>query len=187
MKFKLNRAFREASGSLDDLTFRTVNGKVIACRRADRSKTAYSENQIAARERFKEAAAYGRGAMNDEDARQMYQAAARERELPVYAVMIADYFNAPVIGKVNTDAYNGHANQVIQVTASDDFGVVRVQVKISGPSGNVIESGEAFNSGNGAGPWTYVTQNSTDDPVIIQVVATDRPGGTAVMNIEKSF
>ncbi len=146
MKFTLNPAFSQANGAMDEMMFRTVRGKVIAFRKPDLSKVVYSEKQIAVRERFKEAADYGKGVMNDEDVRQMYEVVAQERGMPIFAVMVADYFNAPVITKVNTDAYTGQANQVIQVTARDDFGVARVHVKISDLSGTIIESGDAVNT-----------------------------------------
>jgi len=95
MKFKLNRAFTAASGELDGLIYRNVRGQVIASRKPDLSNVVYTEDQIAHRERFKQAATYGKAALANPAVRAMYEAAAKDKDMPVFAATIADFFNAP--------------------------------------------------------------------------------------------
>ena len=92
MKFKLNRAFREVSGELDGLVYRNVRGKVIVSRKPDMSNVVSSDNQIAQRERFKQAAAYGKAALANPTVRALYDAAAKSKDMPVFAATIADFY-----------------------------------------------------------------------------------------------
>ena len=187
MKFKLNRAFREASGELDGLVYRNVRGKVVVSRKPDTSNVVYSENQIAHRQRFKQAAAYGKSVMADAETRELYEAAAKAKDMPVFALTVADYFNAPTIDMLDLSAYNGQVNDIIKISASDDFGVQTVHVSIADENGALIESGYAMETAEGAGLWVYVSIASVESNVTVTVVATDRPGGTAVKSQPKSF
>ena len=187
MKFKLNRAFREASGELDGLVYRNIRGKVVASRKPDMSNVIYSENQIAHRKRFKQATVYGKSVMVNEEVRPLYEAAAKEKNIPVFAMMIADYFHAPVIHEVDVFGYSGNIGDTITIFASDDFEVAKVHVSISDEQGNPIKHGEAVETAHGSGEWIYTATVEGQPIAKIQVVAVDRPGGTAVMNIDKTF
>lgn len=187
MKFKLNRAFREASGELDGLVFRNVRGKVVVARKPDMSNVVYSENQLAHRQRFKQAAAFGKAVMADANVRELYEAAAKSKNMPVFALTVADYFNAPTVDVLDLSGYNGQIDDIIKVSASDDFGVQKVHVSITDENGALIESGYAMETAEGAGLWVYVVTASVEVNVNVKVVATDRPGGTAVKTVTKSF
>jgi hypothetical protein len=184
MKFKLNRAFREVSGELDGLVYRNVRGKVVAARKPDLSNVVYSESQIAHRERFKQAAAYGKSALADPTVREQYEAAAKDKDMPIFALTIADFFNAPSIDNVNLSAYNGQVGDLINIIARDDFEVLSVHVSItnSDAGGSVVESSNAVETAAGSGQWVYTatTVLAAGTDVVVNVVATDRPGGTAV-------
>jgi hypothetical protein len=67
------------------------------------------------------------------------------------------------------------------------FGVVHVHITISTEQDVVIESGNAVETPAGSGQWLYTkTVNATDETSVnVRVVATDRPGGTAVTTINK--
>ena len=187
MKFKLNRAFRETSGELDGLVYRTVRGKVVASRKPDMTNVVYSENQIAHRKRFKQAALFGKSIMADSTVRALYEEIAKERNIPLFATTIADFFNAPVIHEVDVFGYSGNVGDTILVTASDDVGVEKVHVSISAPDGSPIENGQAIEVGDDSGQWIYTATVQGQPVVKIQVVAQDRPGGNAIMNIDKTF
>lgn len=189
MKFKLNRAFREASGHLDGLVYRNVRGEVIVSRKPDPDNLVYSENQIAHRERFKQAAAYGKAALANPTVRALYEAAAKEKDLPIFAAIIADFFNAPTISNVDVLAYNGQVGDLISIMAGDDFGVMSVRVSIVTDQGVTIESGNALETAVGSGEWVYTATNAVVNgtDVIINAVATDRPGGTAVLGKPRSI
>lgn len=187
MKAELDPVVHFLRGGAGNFIYRKIRGKTIVSPKPVRDYTVLSAAQAEHRARFKQAAIYSKLALVDDDVRPLYEASAKERNKPLFSVMMADFFNAPVIENVNTDAYTGQADQVIQVIATDDFSVVKVHVRISDLSGNLIESGDAVDAATGMGLWTYITQYSMDRPVNIEVVATDRPGGTAVTTIQKDF
>jgi len=189
MKFKLNRAFTAASGELDGLIYRNIRGQVIASRKPDLSNVVYTDDQIAHRERFKQAAAYGKSVMADASVRAIYEEIAKNKNIPVFAATVADYFNAPVITSVDLSAYNGQAGNLISIIAIDDVAVMNVHVRITNPEGATLESGAAVEAVTGAGRWVYTTVSSfvAGDQVNVEVVATDRPGGSAVSSKSKTF
>ena len=186
MKVKLNPMFEQASGQLGEIIFREMRGKTVASRKPAFT-SAPSEEQTEHRERFKLAAAYGRGAMGAEDTRDLYVAAAKERDMPIFAVMIADYFNAPVIHNVDLSGYNGQAGNVIDVTVTDDFAVASVRVRITDELGTVLESGPAAENTDGTSRWHYSATTAVTSPVTIEIVAKDYPGGTTVKTENISF
>jgi len=51
--------------------------------------------QLAARERFREAALYGKMVMADAETKVLYVDAAKAKEKLVFSLTIADFFNAP--------------------------------------------------------------------------------------------
>ena len=188
MKIILNPMFEQASGQLGDLVFREVRGKTVASRKATVTGEPTVE-QVAHRERFKQAAAYGKSALADATVRALYEAAAKEKDMPVFALTIADFFNAPTIDNVDVLAYNGQVGDLIRIMARDDFGVVSVHVTITTDQGVAIESGNAVESSAGSGQWVYTatTAVTSGTDVIINAVATDRPGGTAVLGKPRSI
>lgn len=181
MKIKLNPMFEEASGQLGDIVFRELRGETIASRKPSVNGEPTLE-QMEHRERFKQAAAYGKSALADPDTRDLYETYAKNKNIPVFAATMADFFNAPVIDTLDVSAYNGQIGDLIRVMARDDFGVASVHVAITDNGGSPIESGNAIEPASGSGQWVYtattVIASGTD--VIVNVVATDRPGGTAV-------
>ena len=185
-KIVLNPMFEQVSGQLGDLVFREMRGKTVISR-----KPAYTneptENQAEHRERFKQAVAYGRGVMADNSVRAVYEAAAKAKNMPVFALTVADFFNAPVIRNVDVFGYTGAIGDTISILTSDDLGVVKVHVSISDDQGNPIEHGEAVETAQGSGSWVYTATVQGQRVVKVQVVALDRPGGTAVMNVNKTF
>jgi len=166
------------------LVYRNVRGQVIVSRKPDTDHLVYSENQLAHRERFKQAAAYGKAALANPTVRALYEAAAKDKDLPIFAAIIADFFHAPTISNVDVLAYNGQVGDLISIMAGDDFGVATVHVSIidNDNGGNVIENGNAVETAAGSGLWVYTATDvvPAGTELTVNVVATDRPGGTAV-------
>ncbi len=181
MKVKLNPMFDTAKGQLGGLVFRQVNGVTIAGRKPAFALEPTIE-QAAARARFKQAVEYGKSVMADNTVRPLYEAEARSRNIPVFALTVADYFNAPSITNIDLSAYRGNVGDVIKIHAMDDFGVASVHVTLTNSDTNApIENGRAVESAPGSGIWLYTTTVKVADPnVKFEVVAADRPGGTAV-------
>ena len=187
MKAELDPIVRFLRGSAGNFLYRKINGKTIVSPRPDRSNSVPTESQAVHRERFKEAARYVRKALANAEARALYKSLAKERDMPLVAVTMSDFFNAPVIHEVDVFGYSGNAGDTITVTASDDVGVQKVHVSISAPDGSPIENGEAVETGAGSGEWIYTATVQGQPLVRIQAVAQDRPGGTAMLNVDKTF
>ena len=183
MKVKLNPMFEQVSGQLGEMVFRELRGKTIVSRKPTLSGEA-TVDQLAHRERFKQAAAYGKSALANAETRAIYEEFAKSKNMPVFALTIADFFNAPVIDQVDLSAYNGNVGDLIQIAARDDFGVVSVHVSITDNASNLIESGNAILA---SGNWIYTATTAVEANVIVTVVAADRPGGTTVKTINKAL
>lgn len=175
------------SGQMNNIVFRMVRGKVVIARRPTLSSEEPSANQLEQRERFAEAASWGKSVMADSDLRAMYEEKAEEKGVPVFSLTIADFFNTPTIRKVDVFGYNGNVGDTITVRASDDVGVAKVHVSISALDGSPIENGEAVETGDDSGTWIYTATVQGQPTAKIQVVAVDHPGGTSVMNVDKTF
>ena len=179
-KVKLNPALEQIRGQIGDLVFKRFGEEVIVGRKPDFDDRPPTPGQAAHRERFKLAALYGHTALADPVTKSLYEAKAKAEGQPVFSLIIADFFHAPVISEIDLSHYTGHANQPIRITASDDFEVVNVAVRITNTNNDVVEEGAAVhNSSNGA--WTYqtTTELPADERVSIEVSATDRPGNKA--------
>jgi len=189
MKAKLNPMFENVSGGLGELVFRVIRGKVVISRKPEMNGSELSEEQVEHRERFKQAVAYGKSVMADGEVRPLYETAAKARNMPIFALTVADFFNAPTIHNVDISAYNGQAGSKISILATDDFSLVNVHVSLSNDQGNVFESGAAVETSEGSGLWVYTALVSAPNEaaINIKVVATDRPGGTTVANVNKYF
>ena len=183
-KIEFNTLVNEIRGQVDKAVLRKYKGRIIVARKPSNDGKP-SAAQVAQRKRFRSAADFGKDVMADATVRPLYERAAAERELPVFAVCIADFFNPPSITSIDALNYTGRAGQPVRITAEDDFGVVRVHVELSDEQGIVIESGDAVQNGNRQ--WTYTSQQIIDTGTLVQfqVTATDRPGGTAVERTTK--
>jgi hypothetical protein len=180
-KVTLNPTFTEFRGALSNILYRKQFGQIFASVRADMSKVKPSEAQMERRQRFKEAVAYGKSVMADPAVHALYEGVAKERQKPTFSLMVADYMNVPSIKGIDISAYNGKVDDVIIVNATDDFGVVRVQVSISMDGENSpIESGDAVQTEDGLWMYTAASAVPSQTKVNIKVTAADRPGGSAV-------
>jgi hypothetical protein len=188
-KVKLNPTFDEFRGSVNNLTYRKSYGKTFASVKPDLSNVQPTEAQIAHQQRFKAAAAYGKIVMADPIAYALYQQAAKERNKPLFALTVADFMHTPSITNIDLSAYNGQANDVIKIQAQDDFSVASVHVSLTQVNGGTpIENGYAVETAAGSGQWVYTAKLSVSagSNVNFTVVATDRPGGTAIDTQSKS-
>ena len=188
-KVKLNPIVDELRGQLGDLVFREINGQTILSRKPSLNGNEPSADQAAQRERFRQAVAYGRFTMANDDTRELYDEASNRKGIPAFALTVADFLNPPSINEVDLAAYNGQVGGMIKIITTDDFGVVNVQVQIMDQQGDIIESGSAFETQANTGRWEYTATAAVPagTAVSIQVTATDRPGGVAVSVNNKSL
>jgi hypothetical protein len=143
---------------------------------------------MAARERFREAALYGKMVMADADAKALYVDAAKEKGKPVFSLTIADFFNAPSVDEVDLSAYSGAVGDEIIIMASDDFAVLGVDISLSDGVGNPIERGAAVETPPDSGRGVYIATVAvaTGTTVRIAVSASDLPGSVDTTEEEKA-
>jgi len=174
-KVELNPVMEKMSGKIGDLIFKRYQDEVVVSRKANRANLVPTPAQVAHNERFRQATVYAKASLADPVARAIYEAAAKEKGKPVFALAVGDYLNAPSVDFVDLAGYSGKVGEKIVIRASDDIGVVSVNVSIRSGRG-VVEQGPAtFEQGS----WRYTTQAVVDltaGSIAIDVTAFDRPG-----------
>lgn len=188
-KVRLNPILEQIRGQVGDLVFKRYGKEVIISRKPDLSGVEPTEAQLAVRERFRQAALYGKMVMADPETKMLYVEAAKAKGKPVFSLTVADFFNAPSVDEVDLSGYAGAVGDEIVARASDDFDVVGVGVALTDADGNPIESGEATETPPDSGRWVYAATAAVDTgaTVRIAVTATDRPGGVAEAEEEKAI
>jgi len=176
-------------GQVGDLVFKRYGEKTVISQKPDISGTEATPAQEAGRERFREAALYGKMVMADPETKALYSEAAKAKGKPVFSLTIADFFNAPSVEEVDLSAYSGAAGDEIVIQASDDFDVASVEVALTDGNGSAIESGAAVETPAGSGRWVYTASANvpTGTTVRIAVTAKDRPGGVGSAEEEKAL
>ncbi len=182
---KMNPVFVKVKGKVGDLVFKQYGEALIMARTPTANGHEVTPAQAATRERFRAAALYGRLALAQPAVRQAYATAARELHQPVMSLAVADFFNAPVVDRVEVEAYTGQPGETIVVQAHDDFEVMGVTVRIVSAGGQPVESGPAVQNPPNSGRWTYTTTQTLGDVTGAQVTATasDRPGNEGTQTV----
>jgi len=178
-KVRLNPILERIRGSVGDLVFKRYGDGVVVARKPDMEGREQTPAQLAQRERFRQAALFGKMVMADPDTKLVYDEVAQQRGKPVFSLTIADFYNAPNVDEIDVSAYTGQVGDPIVIRASDDFDVVGVAVTLTDTEGNLIEEGDATESAPGSGSFTYAATAAvaSGTTVRIAVSATDRPGG----------
>jgi hypothetical protein len=178
-KVKLNPILEQIRGQMGDLVFKRYGDEVVISQKPDLSGHQMSEAQLAAQERFRRAALYGKVVFADPDTKALYTEAAKAKAQPVFSLAVADFFNAPSVDEVDLSGYSGAVGDEIVILASDDFDVMHVLVTITDSDSAVIESGGALEDPPSSDRWVYTTTTAVDpgQTLRIAVRAEDRPGG----------
>lgn len=95
----------------------------------------------------------------------------------MFALTVADFLNTPAVDEVDLSAYTGKSGEPVRIRASDDFEGAGVEVSLTDAGGTVLERGAAAKAGTDS-LWMYTTTTNLPDeqPVSIEVTATNRPG-----------
>ena len=145
-KVKKNVVVRGVSGKVGELVFRQLkDGSTVVAVKQDFSRRKFSEGQLAHQARMKEATLYGKGAQYHP----VYVALAETSTLTGYNWAFADRMKPPVIHAVE------RVEGGIRVRASDNVGVVRVEVQVLDEAGAVLTKGEAVQTSKEV--WVYAT------------------------------
>ncbi len=166
------------SGKVTGLVFRqNANGSVSVGDAPRPTSKAPTAGMLAHRQRFQQAAFYGRAVQQDPARKAAYESGVDVNTQSAYVVAVADYLNAPDVRNVDFSAYHGQVGNAIVVQATDDFAVHHVHVRIQHPDGSLIEEGDALPDADG---YTFRYATTTANPSFagnkILVSAFDNPG-----------
>ena len=169
------------SGKVTGLVFRqNANGTVSVGDAPRPSSKAPTAGMLAQRQRFQQAAFYGRAIQQDPAQKAAYETGVDVNTQSPYTFAVADYLNAPDIRDVDFSASRGQVGDAIVIQATDDFAVHHVHVRIQNPDGTLVEEGNATADPDG---YTYryaaTARNTslTGDKIIVS--AYDNPGNEA--------
>ncbi len=181
-KVKVNPIIEQVRGKVGDLVFKRYGDDVVLSRMPDTEGQVATAAQVAARNRFRQAALYGKLVMADMTTKALYEAEAKASGQPVFSLTVADFFNAPTVDEVDVSAYTGQVGDPIWIMAHDDFEVTAVNVTVTQADGTPIEQGAATESPAHSGRWQYqaTAAVAAGTAVRIEVTATDRPGHTGM-------
>jgi hypothetical protein len=103
-------------GQVGNFVFRRrrADGKIFVSRHPGEQEAEPTDAQQLIREKFQQAAIYGRSAITDPQIKAAYKAAAKPGQ-SAYNVAVADFFHAPDIEEVDLSAYSGQAGDVIRI------------------------------------------------------------------------
>jgi len=175
-RIKRNIILQGVSGGVEKkILLKQYGSKTILTTFPDRSKVKITQTQRIHNNRFREAMAYARAQMADPVAKAEYKAKTRDMQKP-HNLAIADFYNPPVIHKIETKGFYGKPGDKICVNATDDFKVIRVQIDICNKADLILETGDAILQNNGN--WEYVAKESFDNIVDFHIKARawDKPG-----------
>ncbi|MEO5977389.1 MAG: hypothetical protein ABIS36_02040 [Chryseolinea sp.] len=146
-------------GRVGETVYRRVGDLTVAAKRPGKARFTTAA-QTATRSKFQHAARYAKTQMENAAVKELYRSRVNDKNRTPYLVAVADYMSSPLIHSINTYSYTGDANQQIRITASDNFKVETVKVRIVNGSGDVIEEGFASKRELGCDEWVYVTGTS---------------------------
>ena len=176
-KVKLNPALEAIHGHVGDFVFKRFAGAEYVGKMPDRTGIVPSEDQLAQMDKFRLAALYGKAVLADPVAQAVYADAAARKGIPVFALTVGDFLNAPAVDEIDLADYTGKIGDVIGIRASDDVEIKGVTVAIREQGGDILEQGVAvWTPASATWKYTATTDLAQGQAVSIEVSATDRPG-----------
>lgn len=175
-KVKYNVVTHGVTGKIGDLLqFRQRHGRTIIAKIAARSNTVTTAQQMV-RDKFRLAAVYAKSAMKDPALKELYKLRA-VGEISSFNLALKDFFEPPVIGTVNTEAYQGQIGNTIVITATDDTKVTKVRVQIFDSEDSLAEEGLAIKDGE-EDNWIYTATTFLNPTAMGKLVVEveDLPG-----------
>ncbi len=168
----------------ESVSFRKVNGKVVAINRPKRKLSSPTPAQEDVQRQFLSGSKYAKLMLADPEQSKKYAAGITDKKTSVYAVALNDFLIAPVVQGIDAIDYTGAAGDLLTIKAIDDFMVTRVKVSISDASGALIEVGEASRKSLSENTWEYKTSVAIAPLAGTKITATafDQPGNRASLD-----
>ncbi len=180
-KVRNNIIIQGLSGSLgDQLVIKQdkAGRTIVAVPPSTDPNRVFTEAELERQGKFRDASVYAKGAKSES----VYVEKAEGTPMNPYNVAIADWFHAPEVTEIDTEAWSGQAGQVIRIQAVDNVQVTQVNVVITDAENAVVEQGAAVRA-EGAW-WAYTTTATVAGEVKIVVTARDLPGNIASLSWE---
>lgn len=132
----------------------------------------FTATQLAHQERFQEATAYAKDAIQTET---VYAEEAEGTAKNAYNVAVADWFHPPEVDEIDLDGYTGDVGEVIRAKVNDDLQVEAVSVVITTDTDVLVEQGQMTHD---QGLWYTYTTTADCPPGQARVIVTglDLPG-----------
>jgi len=165
----------------NQVTISKRGGQFILSQKIRERRDEPSEAQYQVQRNFKKAAAYAEAILEDQVAREAYEAMAEAKGTTAYRLAFTDMLSKPKIRAVDTSSYDGKTTGSIRIEADDDFSVTEVDVKVFDNAGALVEEGLAVNNPLEQ-EWVFSTKkNVTLIPHRVEVSVKDRPGNKVLM------
>jgi hypothetical protein len=177
----LHAPFMGYRGTIGKLVYKKYKGRTIASLKPG-PRTTQSEAALAQQETFGKGIAYAKKALAKPAIRAYYETCSKEKDIPIFALMVGDYLNAPSMDELDLSEYKGQVGDPIAITTHDDVGVISVEVTLTTMDGTVIEKGQAVEAKVRSGNWVYIATapvvQGTD--IFIEAEGFDRAGNRTV-------
>ena len=112
-----NPLIKNLRGTIGGIVFRQVGKKIVASKKPSvpKKESLWQRNN---RQKFADASAYARRAMNDPQKEAYYQHKAKKLGLPnAYTAAITHYMRKGVVSEVDMRSYNGKAGSIVNIRA----------------------------------------------------------------------
>jgi hypothetical protein len=163
-----------------------TNETVISKRRKKPVNPVYSEDQEAAKEKFRAGVVYAKGVKESPELLAIYQAHAKPGR-SAYNLALADFCRPTEISVIDYTAYKGMAGDQIRVRAKDNFAVVSVNVSIYNAKNELVETGPAAIGPNKLDWYYQVTApNASLKGTTIKAETNNLPGNPTVAEVKIS-
>jgi len=179
-----NYVIQGLSGTVGKLlTFRQRGQKTVVQKYRRTTNIPPTEKLKSVRASFASCIAYAKTVVKNPAVKAIYQAAAKDGQT-AFNVATSDALNPPELTSINTSGYLGLPGDTIEIQATDDFKVAEVVVSIHGPTGELLEQGNAVQDPN-TGDWLFkaTKENSKLTGSTITASAKDLPGNNGSLSV----
>ena len=187
-KYIRNAITSSISGAFGrEFVFRQVNGKTILTPLPQR-KAAWSEKQIARRQKFSNASLYAKAAVANPGMKEEYTAIAKIKNFRGGAMVAAmtDFLTSTQLSVAYAHQFDQNIGFPVTIVLKDNFKGKEMTVSISNKDGTITESGKAsFTFGDTA--WSYVTTMPYESIEGLKVVVTVKDRVGRVSRFEKGL
>jgi hypothetical protein len=183
-KFKGNVIIKNVRGTIGkQVTVKSYLGTEYLCSTPNYNENRrVSELEQANRKRFADTTEYAKKAMSIPELKALYASLRIKPNHTAYITAKIDASYPPEIKALITQGYSGKAGSIIIIHAIDNIKVKNVNVAVFDASMQLVEQGEAADSGDGYA-WMYNATTSVDsvNGFTVQVKAYDIAGNETIM------